>query len=219
MMVQIIKLIIVLLSLISLYSIVITNDLYIDYKLDVSQYNISLSSLSSSNYDIPFTYPFYKQCDNNWGNDIMVTKTICSVGCLMSSTSMAIYGTNILINNNQSNPQQLNNWCKNTPNCYDDSNDLSEVVVTQIDPSRIFWDDVTSMHRTNDLSFETIISYLQKGRIVIANVNSGHHFVLVTGYSTTGDNTYYVNDPGYDRNTYTYSEVVGYRIFDMIRNS
>ena len=95
---------------------------------------------------------------------------------------MAINGVNILINNNTSNPQQLNNWCKSTTNCYDDSNDLSESAVQQIDPSRIFWNDDTSMHRTNDLSFETIISYLQKGRIVIANVNDGHHFVLVTGY-------------------------------------
>jgi hypothetical protein len=130
---------------------------------------------------------------------------------------MAINGVNILINNNTSNPQQLNNWCKSTTNCYDDSNDLSESAIQQIDPSRIFWNDDTSMHRTNDLSFEAIISYLQKGRIVIANVNDGHHFVLVTGYSTSGENTYFVNDPGYDRNTYTYSEVVGYRIFDMIR--
>jgi hypothetical protein len=88
-----------------------------------------------------------------------------------------------LINNNTSNPEQLNSWCKSTPNCYDDSNDLSESAIQEIDPTRIFWNDDTSMHRTNDLSFETIISYIQKGRIVIANVNDGHHFVLITGYS------------------------------------
>lgn len=41
---------------------------------------------------IPFQYPLYKQCDSRWGNQLMQTETICSVGCLMSSTSMAIAG-------------------------------------------------------------------------------------------------------------------------------
>lgn len=60
-------------------------------------------------------------------------------------------------------------------------------------------------------------SYLDAGRVVIANVHNGGHFVLLTGYSEDGD-TFAVNDPGYSVSTYSYSiDVVGYRIFDMSR--
>ena len=50
-----------------------------------------------------------------------------------------------------------------------------------IDPTRITWPD-DGMHKENDLPYSTIIEYLEKGRIVIGNVNDGGHFVLITGY-------------------------------------
>ena len=81
---------------------------------------------------------------------------------------------------------------------------------------RVFWPD-DAFHKTNDIPYETIVDYLNKGRIVIANVHAGKHFVLLTGYSDDGD-TFAVNDPGFYVDTYSYSvDVVGYRIFDMIR--
>jgi len=48
------------------------------------------------------------QCDPRWGSDIMQTVTICDVGCLMSSTSMAIGGKSIAIENATSTPGTLN---------------------------------------------------------------------------------------------------------------
>jgi hypothetical protein len=115
-----------------------------------------------------------------------------------------------------STPKTLNKWLQNNDG-YDDSNDLIETQVPLIDPSRIAWPE-DAMHKTNDLPYDTVRSYLDKGRIVIANVNNGGHFVLLTGYSETDGDTFAVNDPGYDRNTYSYkTDVVGYRIFDMIR--
>jgi hypothetical protein len=149
----------------------------------------------------------------------MVTTTVCDVGCLMSSTSMGLAGSGIPIKpqpNVDSTPKTLNEWCKLNDG-YDDSNDLIESQVPLIDPSRISWPE-DAMHRENDLSFETVCSYLDKGRVVIANVNNGGHFVLLTGYSVEDGDTFAVNDPGYDRSTYSYStDVVGYRIFDMVR--
>ena len=44
---------------------------------------------------------------------------------------------------------------------------------------------------------------------------NGRHFVLVTGWSTTNVGTMFVNDPGFDRSTYTMADIVGWRIFDM----
>ena len=66
---------------------------------------------------IPFQYPLYKQCDSKWGSDPMVSKTICEVGCLMSSTSMAIAGKGIPIGGKPSNPGQLNAWLRNNNGC------------------------------------------------------------------------------------------------------
>ena len=63
------KLMLILLSILSLQSLEV--ELFINYKLDVSQYNIT-----STNYEIPFVYPSFKQCDNQWGNDLMVTKVL-----------------------------------------------------------------------------------------------------------------------------------------------
>ena len=40
----------------------------------------------------PHDYPLYKQCDSRWGSDIIVSKTVCQVGCLMSSISMGLAG-------------------------------------------------------------------------------------------------------------------------------
>ncbi len=45
-------------------------------------------SASAASFTIPFKFPLFKQCDQPWANDIMDTKTICSVGCLMTSTVM-----------------------------------------------------------------------------------------------------------------------------------
>jgi hypothetical protein len=54
------------------------------------------------------------------------------------------------------------------------------------------------------------------GRPVIANVMKGGHFVLVVGWDTVDSDTLYINDPGFDRQTYSYaSDVVGWRLFQM----
>lgn len=154
------------------------------------------------------------QCDSAWGDDLMGTKTICDVGCLMSSTAMGIAGVVIPIDGEDSTPKTLNVWLRNNEGY--SGNNLIETQVPLIDPERIFWNE-DAFHTTNDLAFETVCSYISKGRIVIANVNNGGHFVLLNGYVDDGD-TFSVLDPGYSRDSYSYkNDVVGYRIFDMIR--
>ena len=72
------------------------------------------------------------------------------------------------------------------------------------------------MHKTNDLKLQTVQLYLEKGRVMIANVMNGSHFVLVTGWEQENEDTLFVNDPGFNLNNYSYSQdVVGWRIFDM----
>lgn len=56
------------------------------------------------------TYPLYKQCDSRWGNDTMHVKTLCDVGCLESSISMALRGWRVPVGDKPSNPGTLNQW-------------------------------------------------------------------------------------------------------------
>lgn len=62
---------------------------------------------------IPKHYPVFKQCDARWGKDYIYTQTVCAVGCLMSSTSMALNGHDIKVAGNAANPGVLNTWLKN----------------------------------------------------------------------------------------------------------
>jgi hypothetical protein len=32
---------------------------------------------------VEMQYPLFKQCDGQWGSDLMVNETICEVGCLV----------------------------------------------------------------------------------------------------------------------------------------
>jgi hypothetical protein len=74
------------------------------------------------------------------------------------------------------------------------------------------------MHRTNDVPLATIQALVTAGAPVIANVDEGRHFVLVVGWDAADPDTLMVNDPGFDRPSYSYSQqVVGWRLFNMTR--
>ena len=96
----------------------------------------------------------------------MDTKTICQVGCLMSSTAMGLAGADIPIQdltnvNISSTPKSLNEWLKMNEG-YDGSNDLIETQVPLINPARIEWNDADAFHKYNDLSFD-------EGDVITAN--------------------------------------------------
>jgi len=165
-------------------------------------------------------YPSYKQCDSRWGPVQMGQngETICQVGCLMSSISMAMGGNHITIppKAEESTPLSVDHWLQENKGFVPGGSSLIEDVMVNINPHHIVWNS-TSDHRTNDLSFEEVIRRINgpQPQILIANVMAGQHFVLIVGYRADGD-TLVVNDPGFDRNTYSHSrDVVGYRIFYM----
>jgi hypothetical protein len=177
-----------------------------------------LSQISATKV-IPHNYPYYSQCDSRWKNEVMQTKTICSVGCLLASTAMGLAGKGISIpsssgTNSTSDPHTLNVWLQKN-NGYADYNNLIEGDVPHIYPAHIVW-PADGFQTTNTLPFKTICSYIDAGRVVVANVNEGQHFVLLIGYDNQDGTTFYVNDPGYAKTTYSYkTDVVGYRIYDM----
>jgi hypothetical protein len=125
-------------------------------------------NVASASLTIPWTYPLYKQCDNAWGNDMMGNKTVCAVGCLMSSTSSGLAGTGIQIESATASPGTLNAWLKANEGY--DNNSFIESVLPTLDPARISW-PADGMHATNDLPYSTVCDYILKGRIVIGNVH------------------------------------------------
>jgi hypothetical protein len=177
--------------------------------------NLELYNKLTITTNTKIVYPLFKQCESIWGSDYMGSKTICSVGCLMSSTAMGLAGWKVPIPQatpSDTTPQNLNAWLKGNQGYADNS--LIESVVPSIDLKRITWGE-DAFHSTNDLSFATVCSYIELGRVVIANVHNGGHFVLITGCMSDKD-TFSVNDPGFDTLSYSYkNDVVGYRIYDI----
>jgi hypothetical protein len=164
-------------------------------------------------------YPMYKQCDPAWGDVKMGAngETICDVGCLMTSITMAMAGSGIpMPDGSFPTPPLVDAFLQTHSGFVSGSSALSESVVATINPERIQW-PANGMHLSNDIPWANITAMLDADvpSIVIANVLHGQHFVLVTGYRADGD-TLMVNDPGFPTVSYSYSnDVVGWRIFDM----
>lgn len=142
--------------------------------------------------------------------------TVYQVGCLMSSTSMALNQRGILIDGKPSTPGTLNAWLRDNHGYVQGTDDFEESATERINPTHIKWTNA-SMHRTNDLGWDDVVRLVDSHAAVIINVMHGEHFVLVVGYDKkAGGDTLYVNDPGFNRQSYSYSkDVVGYRLFDL----
>lgn len=176
---------------------------------DVITYRILDTPLTEYHVEMPL----FKQCDPRWGDDVIVSETVCAVGCLMSSISMAIRGRGVRIAQQLSDPGVLNTWLR-THNGYTSGNDLEESALNDVNGSLVRW-SASGMHTHNDLSPGTLRSYILQGRTVIANVMQGKHFVLATGWSYT-DDVILVNDPGFNVTQYSrVNDVVGWRVFDI----
>ena len=173
---------------------------------------------------VPKIYPLFKQADYRWGKDVIHTKTIAAVGCLMSSTAMALHGHGIRIAHGVPRPLRglpitpgsFNSWCQGHGGLVGD--DLEENAVPALDPEHIAWSEAGGMHRTNDLSVADVAARLAQGQPVIANVMGGRHFVLVVGtdkIAGSRNTTLFVHDPGFYRIAYDMQDVVGWRLFNM----
>jgi hypothetical protein len=182
--------------------------------------DIIIYSAFPSTAVVPKRYPLTKQFDYHWRDNIMTNQTINEVGCLMSSTSMALAGHKIHIPSTtglqESTPGSFNAWLR-THHGYVGEDDLEESAVSGVDPAHVSW-PADADHRTNDLTGDDIRSLLAAGRPVIANVLHGGHFVLVVGYDSSEAvmETLYTNDPGFLNITmYHWADVVGWRLYNM----
>lgn len=173
---------------------------------------------NKNNIKIPLQYKFYKQDDPIWENDIVITKTLGKIGCLITCLSMILYSLKIKLKiNNEyiiATPRTLNIWLKNN-NGYDNENNYINEKVLNVNKNTQKWKYI--LYYKNTLSYKKITTLLDEKNIIIGIVKSivnknGFHYILITGYSTN-NNIYYVNDPKHDITKYSYEDILKYKIY------
>jgi len=135
----------------------------------------------------------YKQCDSQWGSYQIGScdETICSVGCAMSSVSMMLATKGAAVD-----PHSLNQYLTDNGGYADGCN----IIWAYADAF-----GVTSFQGKETADEAAICSGLNQGHGIIANVNNGGHWVLLTG--CLGNGVFTVNDPGFKKDTYTFDEI------------
>jgi hypothetical protein len=135
----------------------------------------------------------YKQCDSRWAGQQLgyCSETICSAGCAMTSVAMMLKTKGAGVD-----PAYLDSYLT-THGGYSNGCD-------------IIWgraDDfgVTQFRSVQWCNYDEICGGLSKNHGLIANVRNGGHWVLLTGCA--GNGNVYVNDPGFNQNTYNVNEI------------
>ena len=144
--------------------------------------------------------PRYNQCDDRWGSLVMETKTICRVGCLMSSVASALASLGKTINGKTVDPGNLHQFLK-WYNGYQGN--------------LFVWGSVKGFglkYEGQPSSGSEIRAAICAKKVVILNVNNGGHWVLATGYSGS---SYQVVDSGYSRTSYGFGEVEVAGVFGL----
>ena len=138
---------------------------------------------------------YYNQCDFRWANQRLGwcdDYTICTGGCAMSSTAMilATKGVNV-------DPSSLDDWLSNNGGYFNGC----ELIWGSIDAF-----GVTSFQGLETADEGSICNGLAQGHGIVANVNNGEHWVLLTG--CLGGGVFTVNDPAFARDTYGIWEIL-----------
>lgn len=135
-----------------------------------------------------WTAPNYKQCDARWGSNLLAQgpKTICQIGCAMTSVAMILADRGVVINGKLVDPGSLNDWMNKNEGY---SGNL------------IIWGSVNDLSsckymgkKNQFVEYEQILKVGYGYQYLILNVKSGGHWVLLQGLNE--NNEYIVNDPG-----------------------
>ena len=148
---------------------------------------LSLSTMALANID----YPVFKQFDPAWKSDIMGTKNLGQVGCLVSSISSILKHRHTLIDGQEASPKTLNQYLRRNRGYV--GNSFSWGMLSHF--------NLRQVARIADV--KRIRSEMDKGHYVILFV-MGRHWVLATGYTSQG---FSVMDPGYKTTSYPNSQV------------
>jgi len=155
----------------------------------------------------------YLQCNSTYGNRPLGTsssQSICTAGCAMSATSMALATAGILVNGQTANPGSLNSWLI-ANNGYADGDLIiwnSTCALTSAGGKRM-----CTLLETSSMSSSTLTSYVSKGYPVIVNVLQSTHWVLVTGAAIANPNMFFVNDPYFSTAAYNINGISNFVVY------
>lgn len=138
---------------------------------------------------------YYNQCDYRWANQRLGwcdNYTLCTGGCAMTSTAMILATKGVGVN-----PSSLDDWLSNNGGYWDGCD--------------LIWGTIDAFGVTSFQGLETadewsICNGLSQGHGIVANVNNGEHWVLLTG--CLGGGVFTVNDPAFARDTYGMWEIL-----------
>jgi len=143
--------------------------------------------------------PDWRQCDGRWGSDQLGTcsDTICSAGCAITSVSMFLsyrgYG---------GNPGTFNNWLRNNGGY------ASGCLIYWAKPDDLGF---THFNGQQNPDYSTVCASVERKNGIVANVNNGGHYVLIT--SCDGNGNYNVRDPAGRRTSFGHNEVVVFIVY------
>jgi len=166
-------------------------------------------------------YPLYKQCNSMWGNDTMGVPghpdeddTICNQGCAMSCVAMALAGHGITIEGKVATPGSLNKWlqAKNGYECLD--GDCCNLILNA--PEALAPNRIRCLGEPQVPFFSTLKKFVMDGLSVLAHVRHQHHFVLLLGMDPTQEQSFVVNDPGFNQHSYNYSDIHDVIVYDIL---
>lgn len=142
--------------------------------------------------------PQWKQFDSRWGSNVMGTKTIKQVGCLMTSVAILLKMTGLTLSS--FNPSVLNSYLK-----LNKGYSGNGLVWTATDGYVSGWKYAGSavLSGTNATKMSKIKSYIQKGYYVTVAVKNRGHWVAAVGYD---DTDIIMSDPGSSNATKLFSK-------------
>jgi len=173
---------------------------------------------------IPKNYPLFTQCDPLWGANFMggdsyPVDTVCQQGCAMSSVSMALNGKGYFLDSFLPiYPGTMNAWLRydNGYVCMD--GDCNNLVLDS--PNRLSPGNITYISEDEKPSLEVVKSYiLNQNPISVAHVRNDTHFVLLVGFDSVNETTFYVNDPYYPVISYDFSEISDIILYNMTQQA
>ena len=155
----------------------------------------------------------WKQGDSRWGNFYIGvgnrtsgarcnTRTMQCIGCLVTSISILMANSGTQINSNTFDPGILAAEIKNN-NGFSTDGSLMSHNWRNLVPYFHFhkWESTSGMAKAS--ISDKIISYLLDGYQVVVNVNSGGHFVAVTGVE---NGRILIGDPGWGNTPYYFDD-------------
>lgn len=178
-----------------------------------------------SEWVIPHQY-FVSWKQGDYPNDIMTTKSIAQVGCLVCSVAVGLRNRGITLpDGSLVDPSTFNKFIKDNDG-YDNDNFIHgtvDKICEGRENCKTFFNGEDAIHRKQDFTMDQVKEILTKGeRHLVANVNSssgtvGGHFVAIVGFHNKLERVKAIDSAGGigTREWYDLSEIVGWRLYDF----